>query len=393
MVTEYNGQATVPADTSPGSGLLSFLNAKALAAMVLQSQIIYVNSIARLSTIGPNPVNSALPNPDVDSYVNAFGVYRLESTPATGQVLFSVQYAPATNVLIPAVPAGSAGGVIVQTTATSGGVQFQVIIDTTNSNYNAAVQGYYIMAGTTSVSVTVQCLSSGVQGNVAANQITQLYSGPGTISLAGSASVTNPSAFTNASALETDTALKARFPLVISTGTVATPNALAAQILSVSLNLTYSIGDSLNAAGASAPGTFTVVVNNAGVSTAPSSTLLAQVLALMNATRAAGISCTVIAPTLVPVNIIATIQVWGTYLPAAVVAACTAAYTSLANNVGLDPAGATTSLKIAAVYATLYNVPGVRDVTLLTLNGGTVDVTATFAHECVVGTISFSSTF
>ena len=390
MVEEYASQATIPADQTPGSGILSFFNADALAAMVLQQQIVYVNSIARLATIGPNPTNASLTNPDIDSYVNPFNVYRLEATPATGQVVFSVTTAPQQNILIPAVAAGSAGGVIVQTAAAIGGVQFQVIIDTTNTNYNATAQGYYLLANTTSVSVTVQCTSSGVQGNVAANQITQLYSGPGTISLSNSAFVTNPSAFTNASALETDTALKARFPLAISTGTVATTNAIAAAILAITLNLTYSVGDSLNPEGASAPGTFTVVVNNANTNTAPSSNLLAQVLAVMNSTRAAGISCQVIGPSTVACNLVANVQVLPGYLSGTVVSACAAAYTALANGVGLDPQGNPTSLKIAAVYATLYNTPGVRDITSLTVNGGVVDVVATFGQQIVAGTVTLS---
>jgi hypothetical protein len=390
MASEYASQALIPADTSPGSGMLSFLNAKALAAMGLQGQINYVNSIARLASIGPNPIDATLPNPDIDSYINPFNVYRLEAQPASGQVLFSVAYAPQQNILIPAVAAGSTGGVIVQTNATVGGVQFQVVADPTNVAYNATDQGYYLLANTTSVSVTVQCLNSGVQGNVAANQITQLFSGPGTTSLAGFATVTNPSAFTNASALETDTAVKARFPLVISTGTVATSNALAAAVLAITLNLTYSIGDSLNPSGGSAPGTFTVVVNNSGTNTTPSTNLIAQVLAVMNTTRAAGISCQVIAPTLVPCNLIANIQVSQGYQSAAVITACANAFTALANNVGLDPQGNPTSLKIAAVYATLYTTPGVRDVTSLTLNAGTVDVVATFGRQIVAGNCTLS---
>jgi hypothetical protein len=361
---------------------------------VLQAQILYVNSIARQSTIGPNLANPGQPNPDVDSYVNAFGVFREQASAAMGQVVFSVNSPPMQPILIPAVAPGSTTGVIVQTIASIGGTQFIVIIDTTNPNYNATLQGYVIAAGTTSVSATVQCLSDGVQGNVAANQITQVFAGPGVVTIAGIAAVNNPLSFagtlTSGVALETDTALISRFAITMQTGTVATSSALAAAILGVQLNLTYSIGDGLNASGGAQLAHFTVVVNNAGVATAPSSNLIAQVLAVMNVTRAAGISCQVIAPTLVACNIVANVQVLPGFLASAVVAACAAAYTNLANNVGLDPQGSATSLKIAAVYATLYNVPGVRDITGLTLNGGTVDVPAAFAREIVAGSVSLS---
>jgi hypothetical protein len=110
----------------------------------------------------------------------------------------------------------------------------------------------------------------------------------------------------------------------------------------------------------------------------------------VNGARSAGITATVIAPTLVPVNISANIKIAPGYGNIAVIAACTAAYTTLVNSIGLDPGGATTAAKIAAVYFTLYGTPGVSDVTSLQLNGGTVDVTAQFASQLVVGSVTLS---
>jgi hypothetical protein len=362
-----------------------------LLAIILQRQIAYVNSIARLATIGPNPINPALPNPDVDSFVNAYNVFRIEATAATGQVVFSVASSPALPILIPAVPSGSSTGVIVQTTT---GIKFVVIADTTNANYNATLNAYVIATGTTSVSVTVQCLSLGVNGNVAADQITQLFSGPGTTSIAGITGINNPNSFANAPGsavnLETDAALKVRFAFLMVTGSVGTPAAFAAAILASAVGLTFSVGDQLNSSGVTTSGVGTIVVNNAGTGTAPPSTLVPAVQAAINGVRALGITATVIAPTILAVNAVANIQIAPGFLPSAVIAACSAAYTALVNNIGLNPTGGSTSAKIAAMYATLFTTPGVLDVTSLTLNGAAADVVAPFATQLVAGTVSFT---
>ena len=256
-VQEYNSEATLPADTHIGSDLGAIFDATAFLAVLLQQQVAYVNSIARLATIPA--LASGLPNPDVDSFVNPFGIFRLSSVAASGACLFSTASAPTLPILIPAVAIGQSGGVIVQT---SSGVQFQVIPDTTNASYNATFQAYVLSAGQTSVSCSVQCLTSGTLGNVQANQINQLYSGPGVTYVASISSVTNPLAFANAVNLETDSALKVRFAVAIQTGTAATSSAVAAAILGTSINLTYSVGDGFNSSGASASSYFTVVVNN-----------------------------------------------------------------------------------------------------------------------------------
>lgn len=384
-IQEYNSEATLPADTHQGSDLGSIFDATAFLAVLLQQQIAYENQIARLATVPALP--SGAPNPDVDSFVNAFGVYRLSSIAASGQVVFSIASPSSLNILIPAVAIGQSPAVIVQT---SGNVQFQVIPDTTNANYNASFGSYVLSAGQTSVSCSVQCLTLGTAGNVQANTINQPYSGPGTIQTAGISSVTNPSAFSNAVNLETDAALKTRFAVVMQTGTAATSSAVAAAILSVGINLTYSVGDGFNSIGASASSYFTVVVNNSGTGTAPSTALLASVYTSVLAVKPLGIGFQVIAPTLVPVGVTANIKVAPGFTSAAVSAACAAAVVTLLNNIGLSPTGASTLAKLAAIYTTLYTTPGVSDVTSLAINGGTSDVAATFGQQIVAGTITLT---
>lgn len=377
MVEAYSSQASIPADTDPGSQVGAILNAPVLPLGMLQQQIAYVYAIARLSTIPAN--TNGTPNPDVDSFVSPFGLTRLGPNASTGQVTFSTSSPVSAQLLIPV-------GVVVQT---SGGLNFTV--QTGGTGYDSVANGYWIAAGTSSVTVPVQCVAGGTQGNVQANTVTQILAGPGYPPIAGATTVTNTQAFTNGTNYETDAALKTRFTNFVSTGTVGTQNALRAAILGVAANLTYSLADGTNASGASQAAYFTVVVNTAGASTAPGSTLLNAVAAAVDAVRSAGISRSVIGPSMVSVAVTGTIKVAPGFTAASVATAAQSAVTAYINSIGLDPSGSSTTCSVGKVYATLFGVQGVQNADFVQLNAGTVDLTEAFAQMFTAGTISFTT--
>lgn len=449
MVTAFTNAADTPPDTDQGSSMGSAFWAVALLSLLLQSNQTTIANVARL-------VSSF--NGDVDSFVEPFGFTRIGASYASGLVTFSTT-SPVTNPAGSVIPVGT----IVQT---SDGTQFQVVADPSQPGYSAADNGYIIPQGDTSVNATVTCLAEGSIGNVQANTITTIYNG----GLAAS-SVTNPNPLTNGTDEESDAALKARFTLGVSSGKVATSNAIAAAILAVQENLTYSVADrtfvngsgtaptttttgsvtqpsvgstvavnvtdstqhpvgsyvlvydgthvmygliqsvatgvytienlvsvvgGVIASGATVlfvggPAFFTVVVNVLGQAAGPSTNLLAQVQEAVDAVRAAGTIRAVIGPTLVDVNAVATIDVAAGYDSDAVIAACEAAYDEYLNNIGLDPEGGSTDCSYGRVYAILLGVAGVTNVTGLTLNGGTTDITAGFAQQLVAGTTTFTA--
>lgn len=453
----------LPIYDGPGSSLGPFEDALSNLALMVQQGQNYAQQISRLYSIPPN--KDGTPNPDVDSFVYPFGFTRLAAQASSGQVTFSTPSPVASQLVIPI-------GTIV---STENGLQFLVIVDQSNAAYSASAGGYpsggYILAvGQRSVNVTVQCLSTGVIGNVQPGLINSIFGG----GVAGFQTVSNAQAFSNGRDVETDAALKARFTLGMSSGRVATINALASALLAVQSNLTYSIGDMLNASGTGAApqttttanvtipaqnatvsvpvtsgpalplmsyvlvsdgnqifygqitaissntytvknllsvragsgtvasgatvlfvggqGFVTVVVNQIGQNTPPTTTLVSAVQAALSNVRGAGITVTAIAPTIDSVNCVASIKLaagadWNT-----VNTACQAAFDNYVNNIGLDPAGATTTCSLARVYAALINVPGVADVLPgLTLNGSAQDVSAGFAQQLVAGTATFTS--
>jgi hypothetical protein len=59
------------------------------------------------------------------------------------------------------------------------------------------------------------------------------------------------------------------------------------------------------------------------------------------------------------------------------------------NAIGLASDNTPTLLSYIRVFGYLANLPGVADITLATLNGGTADVQALFAHQLIAGTTTF----
>lgn len=410
ILESYNSTATVPAATGSGSALGPSFNAVALAIFNQQQQVLYTANISRLSTV---PVNAdGTPNPDVDSFCAPFGVTRLLATASQGYVVFSAASPVQVQVVIPV-------GAVVQT---SGGLQFSVIADTTQPGYSVPLNGYVIPFNSQAVTGTVQCTASGTIGNVQANQITQIFNGIGAIPLPAIQTVNNPYAFTDiahnqvpARDVESDAALKTRFTLAMSTSSPGTTpvsqsnpsgtigggasgcvNSVAAAILGVQTGITYSIGDRKDADGSPHVAYFTAVVAFLGATTSTPSNLITQVTTALEGNPAAvppipqarpdGIDYQVIGPTIVTVDIGATITMTPGSIAATVQAAVIAAFNAYISTIGLDPKGSSTIAQYGKVYAVLYGVTGVAKVEGLTLNSGTSDITAAFAHMLAPGT-------
>lgn len=450
LTLQFAAVATVAPNTDQGSAIQALLNTVALLFSQGQVSQTAMANVSRLATSFGS---------DVDSFVAPFGYTRLGAAASSGSVTFSLNSVSSQQIVIPI------GTIVIA----SNGLQFTVVIDQTQTGYSAALNGYVIPVGQLSVSATVQCNSIGKIGNVKATQINALYGGAGTPKPAVD-NVSNPQDFINGTDTETDAQLKARFTLGQSGGKDATSNALAAAILGVQNNLTYSIGDMMNITGSGSPpsttttgavtipavnatvsvavsnvnaipflgyvivsdgahafygqvtaigtnititclyqitgagtvasgatvlfvggsGFFTAVVNQIGQSVGPTPALLAAVATALDKVRSAGCSRSIIGPTLINVNCVATLKltasgVWTTVQPAAI-----AAFNNFVNYIGLDPAGNSTVCAYIDVGMILRQVPGVLRVDGLTLNGGTADLTATFAQQLVAGTCTLT---
>lgn len=359
IAEEYASLDVAPAKTDPGSALGSIFDAEALIAILLQRQVIYALGVSRFATSS---------YADSVTFAAPFGITPLGPSTATVLEQFTTPSAVVGSPLV--IPAGT----IVQT---PDGLQFTLLADLS------------ILVGDTTASGLVQCVAPGTIGNVAANTITQLYSGTGSTPLAAVVNVTNPDAATNGVDQESLASFKARFTLAVSSGRVATRNAIAAAILAVQAGLTYAIGDRENPDGSEHAAFFSVIVNELGQNSGPSSPLLAAVAAAVETVRSAGVSYVVQGPTLVAIDATATIVVQAGFLSSVVITAVQNAYVAYLDSIGLDPMGGTTTVSFGKVYAQLLGVAGVFDVKLLTLNGDVVDITAPFGSQLVAGTPTF----
>jgi hypothetical protein len=342
------GRAAALIDFSVGSTLRAIAEATGGVSLWLQSVALRILLTTRAATST---------GADLDSFVNDFGVTRLGATYASGPVTFTRLTASATVVMIPV-------GTQVRTADDS--QIFVVTADPTNGSYSAGSNGYALASMVGSVTVPVSALTAGTGGNVAVGAITQVLS-----TIPGIDTVSNASAFTNAADGENDAALRIRFRAFIAQLSKATRSAVAFAISSLGTNLQYTITENYTLAGVYFPGSFYVVVDD-GSGAPPASTISAAQSAV-DAVRALGISIAVYRPVVISANVAMSITTAPGYTHSDVIALVVNALTQNINTLGLGNSLPYTQLMRWAYQAS----PGVTNVTGVTLNGGTADLTAT----------------
>lgn len=347
-------------DFSVGSILLTFAQAVAMVALWLQGLILQLLTTTRAATSQGG---------DLDSWMADFGVTRLPALAAAGTVAFS-RFTPTQAAVIPL-------GVVVQTA--DGTQQFLVIADDNQAAYNDDDAAYLVAAGVASVSATVQAVTPGLAGNVAAGAISALGQ-----SISGVDGVSNPSAFVSGTAAESDAALRARFVNYLASLAKATKAAVGNAIASLQEGLTYTLIEDYTYAGAYQPGYFYVVVDDGSGS--PPATLLALVSAAVDAVRACGTQFAVFAPVPITATMAVTVTATSGYTHPAVAASV---QTAIQAYIVALPVGA--SLSWSRLYQVIYAAsPGVASVTTLTVNGGTSDLLVIPQQAVIAGPITVS---
>lgn len=350
MVASAQARAKVLLDFTVGSVNLAIIEAVAQVVIWLEGLILTLLAVTRAATSNGS---------DLDSWMADYGLTRLAATSSTGQVTFS-RFTPTYQAVIPV-------GTVIQTA--DGTQQFTVVADTTQTAYSATLGGYVIAAGINSAVATVQAVNTGTQTNVLANTITTL-----TQAIQYVDTVTNAAGFTNAVDTETDTAFRARFVTYLNSLSKATKAAIGAAILGVQQGLVYTISENLNYAGATQIGHFSVIVDDGSGS--PPSALITSVYNAVDAVRPFTSTFEVHGPTVVSATVTMTITTASGYTHSALV---TTVQTALLNYINTLPLGTTLAYSRLAQIA--YDAsPGVTNVTAVTLNGGTADLTATAAQ-------------
>lgn len=331
--------------------------------------------------------------PDADSWGAQFQFTRLPATQATGQASFTITPGFA-DVIIPV-------GAVVQTA--DGTQSFAVTADATNTGYSATIVsggGYAVPPGATSFVAPIQAQNAGTGGNVVAGAISALIS-----PIDGVGGVTNTAALQNGLNAEADSPYKARFPNFLAGKACANRAAIVAAIQSVQQGLTYNIIPNVNAVGSALryidinnyfdepggfsyptlvpwPGLVLVVVDDG--SGYPSTNLLSLVAVAIDAVNGLGIQFQVIGPSVVLADATLTLTVSAGYDHGAL---ASAAETALQNWLNTLPLG-TSLVPLSRIPQVIYDgVPGVANVTGITINGQATDLTLNAVQVVKAGTI------
>jgi uncharacterized phage protein gp47/JayE len=344
-------------DFSVGSILRAVAEADAANALWLQALIVQVLAVTRAQTSS---------GPDLDTFVGQFGLSRLGATFATGLVTLSRNTVSATA---PFIPVGS----ILRTA--DGSQRFAVYADTSNTAYSAVLGGYTMPANVASVSVPVAAVNGGAQGNVASGAISLIAS---TFPSGGVDAVVNPAAFTNGVDGESDDGLRTRVMLWFNALSKATVAALTYAILSLQVGLQVAVHEQIDPNGAADLGMVTIFVDDG--SGAPPAALVTAAGIAVDAVRAASVRAGVYGATTLAANYTMTIVTAAGYFHPTVVGQVYAAVNAFINALGLE-----TKLPFSQLAAVAYGVPGVTNVTGVTLNSGTADLTPAIGKTIKVG--------
>ena len=334
-------------DFATGSIMRALVQANAAICLWLESLIVQVLALTRAATSSGS---------DLDSWMADFGLTRLAAAYASGTVTFS-RYTSTASGFVPV-------GAQVQTSDKS--QTFTVTADPTNSAYSATLNGYTLSAGVSSLGILCQASTAGVSGNAAAGTITVIYG-----ALAGIDYVSNAGSFSGGVNAEADSAFRARFVSYLQTLSKATPAAIQAAIASLQAGAYCSIVEGYNYAGTATPSFFYAVADDG--SGDPPGSFISAAQSAVNLVRAAGVSFAVYAPVVVTASVNMTVTTDPSYVHSVVTNSVIAALTSYINSLQLGQTLAFTRLAQIA-YDTS---PGVLNVSGVTLNGGTSDLTTT----------------
>lgn len=360
MVTAIQGTASALVDISVGSILRTVVEANAAVILWLQGLILQLLAVTRAATSS---------GADLDSWCADYGFTRLPASYASGSVTFA-RFTASQQAVVPV-------GATIQTA--DGSQSYTVTADAANPAYSPSAGGYVMSAGTGSVSVPVIAQASGAAANAqigTINTITQAMPGVDT--------VTNAAAFTNGADAESDSAFRARFVAYIASLSKATKNAIGYAITALQQNVAYVLVENQSYAGAAQLGYFYVVVDD-GTGT-PSAGFLSSVNNAIDAVRPFTSTFGVYAPVVVTAAVGMTCTIASGYDAAATKAAVQAALTNYINSLAIGQ-----TLTYSRLAQLAYDAsPGVTNVTSVTLNAGTADLTATNHQIIKAGTITVS---
>lgn len=352
---------TTLVDVSVGSVARALIEANAGIGLWMQWLMLQVLQTTRAATsVGV----------DLDSWMADFGLVRLPAASATGMATFYRFNA--------GLPASIPPGATVK--SSDGSLSFAVVASPSVSIWNSDLGSYILPAGVTSATVPIFCTSVGSQGNVVSGSITMIAS-----SLPGIDQVTNPSPLTGGLDAETDALFRERFVAFLAGLSKATPTAVRSAVANVRQGLRLSLQENTAADGTSSPGHILVTIDDG--SGYPGEGLLSAVANAIESVRPVGTSVSVIAPTVIIVNV--NISIWLSQSSASFPSALSQVQESV--HVYLNTIDIGCSAAVSRIIQRAYvAVPDINNVTNVLLNGANLDISPRNTSVIKAGTVTVS---
>ena len=334
-------------DLSVGSVLRAILEANALLVLWMERVAMQILSATRLSTST---------GADVSSFTADFNLIREPAVSATTMMTFA-RYSASQSATI-------ALGTLVQTN--DGTQKYSVTQDTTNHFWNIGLGAYLVPSGVSSASLPVVALTSGTGANVSIGAINLPAD-----SIAGIDTVNNVSAVINGVDEESDSALKARFPLYIASLEAGTYRAIRSAILGVQQGLTYNIAVNQSEDGSFRPGHFVCTVDDG--SGFPSSDLKIRLYSAIDSVRALTETFSVQSPYVLYASVAITIEVDATGNKPTLLSQVSNSISAYINGLSVGQ-----KVSLSKIQAIAFSVDSsIVNVTNATINGHTFDLVPT----------------
>jgi len=333
MVSFIRANSTTLTDFATGSVLNIILNAVAVAADTLNAAIFNVQKQAYLSTA----TGSFL-----DLKAADYNVTRKSAIASAGPFNFVKNTAATLDIPI---PAGSLASTL--PTSNAPGIQYETLADA------------ILTAGSTTVSIQVQCTTPGVVGNIPAGTQLALAS-----AMPGIDSVTITAALSNGLDAESDDALRLRAQESFKGLPIGTKGWYQTQALSVAGVVSVSVVGQYSGQQ-NAVGVYITGPNN----TIPDSALISEVQALLDNGIPMIDEPTVLAPVALAISGTITIKMLPGSNQTAVVAAVSAAIAAYNSSLGLGATSTDGWVYTSQWITTAMAQPGVADANSVTING------------------------
>lgn len=344
-------------DFNVGTVELAIIEANAAMGIWLEYLANAILALARSSTS-----NGA----DLDSWMAQFRFVRLPAVPSTGNCTFS-RFVTTSTALVPV-------GSLVKTTDFS--LQFMVIADTSNPNFNPSLNAYVMNPSINSTLAKVQCTTPGTIGNVSPNQITFISS-----PIAGVDTVDNTLAFENGKNQESDNDFRNRFVLYLNSLSRGVLLAYSFVLSNIPEITRYNVVENKNFSGGDQPGyVYTVIDDGTG---SPTPELLAKALAAIETVRGLSIQNDVFPPTGVTVDLDFMLSISSLATQVEITAIVSQVLTAYVNTLPFN-----SILMYTKFFELIYNAsPFILNVESLLVNGGTADITSNENTIFVIGNI------